>query len=160
MVNSDTLDERPSITDVSYMAGLVDGEGCIGIRKQKRRKGNHNYVAHTCIGSSDRPVLEWCKAIWGGSISPQKTSTNRPFWLWALGPAAAGQLLRDIRRYLKIKQDQAWLILEFRTQSLDLARDRKIGEPLSDEELSLREGYYQSSLWLNSLRRGQVAASG
>lgn len=157
MVNSDTLDARPSITDVSYMAGLVDGEGCIGIRKQKRPTGNPNYVAHTCIGSSDRHVLEWCKEIWGGSIAPQKTSTNRPFWLWALGPAAAGQLLRDIRLYLKIKQDQAWLILEFREQSLDLARNRKIGECMSDEELALKEGFYQSALWLNSLRRGNVS---
>lgn len=51
-------------TDAAYLAGLVDGEGHIGIRWNKGVSG-WLLAPGLSVGSSDLPVLQWCYSVTG-----------------------------------------------------------------------------------------------
>ena len=53
-------------TKLAYIAGFVDGEGCIRIKKSNQ-SGNSYYVTFQVTNSSKKP-LELIKSIFGGRV--------------------------------------------------------------------------------------------
>lgn len=103
-------------TDKAMTAAWIEGEGCITITSQQRKKGcNRSYSMHIIVTNNDRRVCEWLKAHWGGSIQSRDLPSQTQYvcYRWQLGASAAATLLKAIYPYMLIKRDQAALAIAF-----------------------------------------------
>lgn len=107
-----------SETDKAYIAGLLDGEGCVGIAKQKTRTGKYDYVfqMRVIITNSCADVLYWVQEQTGiGLIYKYKKGyqTNwKPVHRWQVVSNQCRTLLMELYPYLKIKRDIADIVLQ------------------------------------------------
>jgi len=61
--------------DIRYLAGLIDGEGCIGIyRKWKNKHKDASYVALLVLGMKNQNLLERIRAEYGGALSRNRVT--------------------------------------------------------------------------------------
>lgn len=98
-----------------YLAGFVDGEGCIRVFVFKRKEGGISTltsllrVVNTC-----RKVLNEFKSVYGGSIYPTTNFKKgwKHCWAWEVRKDNLERVLRDIAPYLKIKKKHARLALK------------------------------------------------
>jgi hypothetical protein len=102
--------------DLAYLAGLVDGEGHIGVR-WIQVNGTWRLEAALGVYSSYLPVLEWCAEITGvGIVRPHTNSsalTRLPMYRWQVRRADhLLQILRPLYFHLKIKQNLADVVIE------------------------------------------------
>src|SRR5207302_4100828 len=96
----------PLPTDWAYVAGLVDGEGCIAvIRFYEPRRERYYYGITVVIANTDRAVLEWIQTVWGGSVVPARSAGGRAksSWAWRSSTTLARTFLRGVRPWLRIK---------------------------------------------------------
>lgn len=124
-----------SETDVAYLAGLFDGEGCLKLSGRRGRSINLD-ICNTYL-----PVLEWAYATFGGYICTQERSAaeiekghRRRFHWTVFSAESIEKILKLMLPYLKIKKDQTVLALKF----LDTVFQH-CGQPLTDAENKERE---------------------
>lgn len=99
----------PSDLDVAYLAGLIDGEGCLAIRNRVRWKS----ISVEVVGT-DRVPLDWAQATFGGVVGKlhEKRPNRRQPWHWRItATEPAAELARIVRPYLKVKQAEATLLV-------------------------------------------------
>lgn len=109
-------------TYLAYIAGLVDGEGSLQI-KRKRRCGKIHYQLWVTIGMAHRQenvaILDEVKATFGGNISTIAAKGNRVgAYHWTIVSQQGLSFLKRIRPYLKIKAKQADLLIQFQEQTV------------------------------------------
>lgn len=65
------------------MAGLLDGEGSIGISYHYNRLYRSPSISVT---STTEEIVKWCQVNYGGFISKKKTyqEHHKPSWVWSL----------------------------------------------------------------------------
>lgn len=97
-------------TDLAYAAGIVDGEGSISLH---HNRNNNAMALRVRITSTDEWLCLWFKLYFGGSISVETTSRNKPCFKWIIGCKKAGEFLSLMLPYLHIKKPQAELALQF-----------------------------------------------
>lgn len=109
-------------TSKEYLAGILDGEGYVGITSRKRTKGR-NYVERVTIVLSERgsglKVLKCFKTFYGGKIYKKKIyryknsfRTNSELWVYEISHQRARKMLIDLLPYLIIKKEQAKLAIK------------------------------------------------
>ena len=142
-----------SETDLIYIAGFFDGEGCITIDAWKSRK-RQQFALRVRINNNDLEILTFIKNILGGSIciasrANEKHKTYKTCYAWAVACCSASRVLQKLLPYLKHTKKQALLALEF--QEL-IQRGKFRGEKrLTDEELQKRQEIKQKISYLNKL---------
>jgi len=105
--------------DLAYLAGLIDGEGYIGLIKrfEKRRKGEPTcyYLPNVSVGMCDREAVDFLNNMFEGTFCiTKKASPYRDVYQWtALSVKRVQPLLDAIIPYLKVKKKQAELLLEY-----------------------------------------------
>jgi len=104
----------------AYTAGIVDGEGCITIAKQKtaRVRAGYIYQLKLQVESTDKDLITWLNSHWNrGSCGIQElVQTNTKHntrWRTVWSSAKAATVLKAILPYLVIKKDQAELAIQF-----------------------------------------------
>lgn len=106
----------PSNVDLIWMAGFVDGEGYIGLRKQKHKDNvvGFTFVVTFQIGQVKREPLDIFKSQFGGSIyfRPAYRANDRDAFQWMIESLRAGLALERLIPYLRLKAQQARLALE------------------------------------------------
>lgn len=126
-----------------YLAGYVDADGCILIRKSLPRGTNKTpcYDLALEVGSSYLPVLKDIQTTYGGNIYKNGTPKfpHRQMYRWRLRADKAQPVLEAIYPLLRQKRAQAWVALEYLAQ-----RTKWNGAwgGISATELALREGFY------------------
>ena len=92
--------------DHAYVAGLVDGEGCIHLDTPRG-----TYRARLSIGMTQPAygLLRELQEIWGGTMYQQRMATDRwaAAWTWHLTGEKAERLILAIRPFLRLKGQQA-----------------------------------------------------
>ncbi len=140
--------------DLAYIAGFVDGEGCISISKSSSRGSrNTTYGPNVDITNTNKEILLTIQKILRlGSLESQKrySSKHKPAWNLDFKAGEAKQLLLLIRPYLRLKKRQADLLLEF----LETSQHRNQFNPLTVEEAALRDVMYEEMRELN--KRGSA----
>ena len=144
----------PSIVDWAYAAGLVDGEGSIGVYQSHRQPGRERspvFIVRVSVINTDEGVIKWMQDTFGGRFYARKKilSRHRVVYIWALDGQFAANFLNLIHPYLRIKKAQAWLLQEAWAQRGNL---RRKDDP--DEVGALRKGFVIASSYLN---KGGVA---
>lgn len=144
-LSSSNLDKETNISPEcikAWSAGVVDGEGCITIRKAKNYKNKKYYFTLTVLvgqsGVTEPKMLKVLKNNYGGTISGPKVDKrggNRlPKWNWQINYGEAEKFLELIVSYLVQKQDQALVALEYRKTA--------VGSKNNKGNQNLAESYY------------------
>jgi hypothetical protein len=96
---------------MAYVAGLIDGDGHIGIRK-----GKNEDLPLIQFHNSMKQASVFLHNLFGGTIAcdmPKKES-NRPIWKWMLqGKEGCKIFLDKVSQFLILKQDSAIMMKEF-----------------------------------------------
>lgn len=99
----------------SYLAGIIDGEGCLTIGAGK--KGNvTNYNSIIMVANTNEKLIKWLQHNFGGNYykSGRDVPNQKPAYIWRfLKKAEIEKLLLAILPYLIIKREQAIALLEF-----------------------------------------------
>lgn len=101
----------------AYLAGLFDGDGYIGIRKQYPSPDRMQYVMSVVLTLTDKPTLEfWIEKTGIGSFCtlPRNATGRKPVYQWRLAAKKGESLLRMIYPYLMIRKSQADIAFRFR----------------------------------------------
>lgn len=143
--------KQTSLLDLAYIAGLVDGEGHIGLAKGKRKAEHHNetYMPNVTITNTNMALLLHVKAITGIGDITTSSRGERSNWKarsnWYLRGEEQVVFLQAIRSFLIIKNQQANLLIEFHS----LINDPGQARTLSEEAVILRDVIYQELAELN-----------
>ena len=123
----------------AYFAGLVDGEGSIYISANTNQSEKYRKVCVAICMRADKaqPLYEG-QEHWGGSLNQRKPRKSNHSWAldWKIYTKNAEKFLEDIKPFLRIKKEQAELVLKYRW----LQTRRKQGtNEISEEEWETRQ---------------------
>jgi predicted component of type VI protein secretion system len=105
-------------TEKAWLAGIIDGEGSIFVMKQKRkdRERDTNYILRVSVQSTDSYMAQACRDLAGGPVifeqqdkRPNQSNTLK----WELSGKKAAAVLEEVLPFLRVKQEQALLAIEF-----------------------------------------------
>ena len=119
--NPDTLNKyriTQSPTELAYLAGLIDGEGCICVFPSRGKTNGKIYPRGRPIiniANTHEGVLRWVERVAGGRVYQRKELQSgwRPVCVWESGWQHARMVLEACAPYLIIKRRQADLFIEF-----------------------------------------------
>ena len=140
-------------TTKARIAGFLDGDGCIGIYKVKKRRGaSWQYVLNVVFGQSrgdKMKILRDIMGVYGGKIYkiPRKTPEHNA-WALRMTGLAAYSLLIDVVQFLRVREKQAKLAIEF----LEYRRTNNgifEGGRLAQEHTDYYESCKQKMHWYN-----------
>ena len=103
--------------DASYIAGIVDGEGCVHVTKVRNvnSKSGFVYRSGVVIGNTSFSLLRWIKnTIGAGTIKRNKKHPrHKQSWQYNLWSDEASRLLEQLIPYLLVKEKQAFNQIAF-----------------------------------------------
>jgi hypothetical protein len=117
-------------TELAYIAGILDGEGCISILRTRRRGMTVPTSAlAVVIANSNITVLKWIRKLFGfgfGKIYAISTYTNktlrRTHYNLRFSQKQSVTLLNWLLPYLRIKKANAILAIAFQSQKEQMLR--------------------------------------
>jgi hypothetical protein len=99
----------------SYLAGIVDGEGCLTIGAGKKGTCT-NYNSIMLVQNTSKQLIDWLQTNFGGKVylSKKETEKTKAAWMWRiLKKKDIEILLLAILPYLVVKREQAKILLNF-----------------------------------------------
>ena len=130
-----------------YLAGLLDADGCISVNaRTDSRTGRRRYTTRVFVSNADKGLMNWLVAEFDGNINISNRNAppnHRTMYRWVVHGIQAGPILFSVLPYLRIKAQQAELVLRFiHTLNVPLA-DRAAGvgraRKLPKDTIKLRE---------------------
>jgi len=102
-----TVDE-----ELAYLAGIIDGEGCVSIAKNTRR-GRNYYSLRINVSNNSIDLMQWLEDTFGDVVrtSYHRWYDRRDLYDWTASGNQAQVLLELVLPFLIIKKDQAKLAL-------------------------------------------------
>ena len=148
----------------AWMAGIVDGEGCLTICKQIRKgRPSPAFRESIMISNTDPAIVAPFAYVWGGGIYTIIDKRIEKKWTdaltWHCPENRAVAFLSAMIPHLRAKRPQAELILEFIALKKTFVRHHvripgtnlvKGSAPLSVEEITAREQFWNSVRALNA----------
>lgn len=135
-----TFDKTVEFVKLAYLAGIVDGEGSIGIEHLspcKNRKKDY-YTCRLTVINTDKKIMDLLKHFFKGSYDQRKVITGRRIcYRWHVFGRDLEIAIEKLMPYLFIKKRQAETVLKYRKTV------GKTGWNVSDEILETRK-----QLWL------------
>lgn len=96
----------------TYAAGLIDGEGYIGIQE-----AGGSFQVRLKVSMSDKglPALRRMEQVYGGKVEPDRPATDvrRESWTWRLTGQAAARVIEAVRPHLLVKAEPADIAMAF-----------------------------------------------
>lgn len=141
-----------SPTTSAYVAGIIDGEGCITLNRYRppRTDLSVRYTPLVQVGNTNSDLTTMLQRSFGGHVNVRPgTTTHRTCFVWVITGPGAGVTLRTVREHLQLKRPQCDLLLEY----LDGFRSFRGGprtRRVAADELARRERIY---LGLKALNR-------
>lgn len=137
-------------TDKAYLAGILDGEGYIHIYARKVKYGK-SCRPQFAITSTSTKWLSDLRDKWSSAgnfciMKNRKSAKWKPYAQWTVTGPIAQKILIEVYPYLQMKQDRAWLVINFKTVGQ--------GKRRSPEEMKIQEQIYFQVRELN--QRGVV----
>lgn len=104
--------------DLRYLAGLIDGEGCVTIFRHRTvecREDHWTYRPLVQIGMIHKPLLYLICAEYGGKVHLKKApdSTRRSSATWSLRGGRCIELMKQIEPFLIVKKAEAQLLIQY-----------------------------------------------
>lgn len=131
-----TNNRKATSEELAYLAGIIDGEGTIGIYLNSV---NGNYQLRMAVEMTDFEAIDLFQEIFGGTsyIRKPDTKPNRKAKkIWYAFNSQASEIIIQLLPYLRVKKKQALCALR-----ADWKRFRK--RKMQPEEQSLRKELHQ-----------------
>lgn len=143
------LDEIQTLTDISWAAGLFEGEGTIRIARTKR-ENSISYILTLSMTMTDKQCVETFVEIIDGWYSNHhlETETKKASYICMLHSQRASKAIEQMSPFFKSDRvkEKAKLGLEFQNQKV-------VGYPARDPDYKIaQEKYFNMMKTLN--RRG------
>ena len=124
-------------TESAYVAGIIDGEGSIGLTWRKSSyRGKKILRVQLQIGMCNEEVIAYISKLFGQAFCESVTCDGRPRWSINVGGM---QTIKDIMstvyKYLIVKRPQADVMLEY----IDSRQARTSSKTYTDHELGCYE---------------------
>lgn len=127
-------------SNLAYLAGIIDGEGCIRIAKRVKRSEEKwgYYELSLVVTNTDARLIKWIESTFGGSVTPlaRRKSHHKDLYEWVVSSRAAGSILSAVEKFMIVKKEQAQLALRFR-ENINNTRTHP-GQSLSPNVLEFR----------------------
>lgn len=125
--------------NIIWAAGVIDGEGCILLKKVKGGK-NDLHTLDLEVSMTDYHAVKKLHEIFGiGSFRPsrrkKKQANHRQAWRWVCTSNDAMEVIELVLPYLIVKREQA----ELATKFSELKKKHPGRKGLSQEEVNIRE---------------------
>lgn len=110
--------------DLSYAAGFIDGEGSFIIARRKERPGTYlmgvQHIPKITAANTDTRPLYFLKTLFGGSVCmvKRRRPQHAQGYLWTVGNKTAIQTARLLEPFLKVKQEQARILICYKDDAL------------------------------------------
>lgn len=117
---------------LAYLAGLVDGEGCLHYLHQTYKKSDY-YYPRLSITNTNKWVLEWVKLLFGGTIRLDKRKAkphHKVKYRWCTNCKNAVILVESLLPYLKIKMKEAKIFIQY--SNIDIKLRYQISDKLKE----------------------------
>lgn len=117
-------DKRHNIsTELAYLAGFFDGEGCIRIKKAYN--GSKACWVTVQISNSDKSVLDTYEKLFGGGVFTRGKSPNFQMYMYELSSTAAIDFLKTMVGHLRGKKSQAEYALKFHEDMPNMTKEER-----------------------------------
>lgn len=104
---------------LAYLAGLIDGEGTIYLRRQKT--GLRTGVR---VCNCDSKITSWIAENFGGEVYYSQTPTGNPFYIWSIGSIPdCCSLLEAVDPFLVAKRDKAIKATKFCRRRMEIWKE-------------------------------------
>lgn len=137
----------------AYLAGIIDGEGCITITRRKVRRVKTNnwfYEPQIIIANSCKTMLDFCAGYYGGWIAIlKKRKGHTTAYQWKATGDEMRAILKDVLPYLIVRRKQANKVLSFPSY-MSRGWGNKPFKGRSQEELKEQEDLWIELKKLNS----------
>lgn len=107
-------------TILAYLAGFIDGEGCIGLIKTRgygKRAENTTpyYLVNISATNCIKAPLELLMECFGGGVymHHRPSAKDKDCWRWTIRAKKAVMAIKDLYPYLRVKKPQAEQCLKF-----------------------------------------------
>ena len=110
-------------TDVAYIAGFFDGEGCIRIKRASQ--GGGSYYVWVAITNSNKEILDYVETIFGGQVRKAEKTVNKVIYHYLITSSEAVDMLKVLLSFLKEKRQQAELAIMFHKEKETLTLEDK-----------------------------------
>ena len=144
------IDLRPL---AAYIAGIIDGEGYICVRRQDQQARKHEksprFTSRIVVRMCDRGAIGVLEAISGkrARLAGRTKEKWSPIWEWYLYCKQAATLTQAIVPYLTVKRQEAELLLELEKNFASWNSSAKPGHygfpTIPDRVLAEREDIYR-----------------
>jgi hypothetical protein len=106
-------------TDIAYLAGLIDGEGYIGIKRitsKANGRVNPGYQERIQVRMIDEQAIKFLAETIGGTYYSEKPHAHkgRPLYCFSASDKVAVRIIRTVLPYLRVKRAVAERVLAFR----------------------------------------------
>jgi hypothetical protein len=135
-----------SETNKAYLAGFIDGEGCIHISKWQ---GKNNRTPVYCLnvvisqkGAKSKFLLSALRDLTGGIGSIHEESADPSMQAWRINPNDAVDLLKAVLPYLILRKEEAEIAIEYQWKQGHKNSTGK-GYVVPPEIVAEKEAFYQ-----------------
>lgn len=118
-------------TQLAYLAGIVDGEGCFyfGKVKQGRYGNGTQWHCKLAVTSTDQTLTEWLNDLFGGTKEQRyrytsKRAFERPIYRWDASGLMLDYICPLILPFLIIKKRQCETFIEIRKTYANIGSKR------------------------------------
>jgi hypothetical protein len=130
--------------EFAYLAGVIDGEGCIALyrRKDKKAKRGITYAPKLAISSTDLWWLEAIRQQFGGYIGSAGNSNwnnKKKCWQLLFSSNEARMLLPGLIPHLVLKKQQAEVLLSALSITIDHRKSEYDDSELDRKVITLRD---------------------
>ncbi len=105
---------------LAYTAGIIDGEGCIGIYHSNAlaRKNQWRLILEVTVTNTGEWLCQWLKMQFGGGIRIHRDEAlhHKKCWRWRVTSRQALSFLELVAPYLQLKRPQAELAITFQSK--------------------------------------------
>ena len=107
-----------SAVEAAYLAGLIDGEGSIGLHayRQHGERRSHGFKPVLAISNTDMRIINCALKFTGTGYvteSRKDDGIHKPCYRWHVSPLNIGGIVRAVQPYLVSKRPQSVLLLEY-----------------------------------------------
>lgn len=138
-----------AITHVAYLAGIIDGEGCVYIGNHSccPKTGDKHFQTLLKVSSTDQNLINWLIEIFGGlqgEYTPKQMAKNcrSQVYFWQCSGQRLTHLCELILPFVIIKRDEIEIMLKMRSTYCGVTQKGKQGiQRNTTELLQLRQKY-------------------
>ena len=136
-------------TDLAYIAGLFDGEGCVSYKQYDRKRSNNKKAYPTWsirmeIAMTDRSILHWVHEVLGvGTVNPKRYKTKytvgwKKQWRWRCQHRYAYLVSCALFPYAHVKLDKIQKIIDhYASRDLKIFNNKVVSLDEYKEAMSL-----------------------